>query len=120
MCFSYSGILNALTCIITTEGPRALLKGASMSMTRAAGITVGQWAFYEYIKHQLVHRQKISDNMGISILSSILAVSFLGFGFGMGVDVGRFVGCTSYSLDAAFRCAEDECNGLEERQGRVG
>ena len=60
---NYKHCLEALTRIAKTEGIPRLWAGTSMASTRGCLVTVGQLAFYDEIKFQLIKSTFFKDNL---------------------------------------------------------
>lgn len=69
-----------------TEGPSRLFTGTSMTATRGMGVTVGQLAFYDEIKGQMLKTGIFTDNMTTHFTASVGA-GFIATAITMPLDV---------------------------------
>ena len=60
---NYKNCIEALVRIARTEGITRLWAGTTMASTRGCFVTVGQLAFYDEIKFQLIKSTYFKDNL---------------------------------------------------------
>jgi dicarboxylate transporter 10 len=70
---NYKHCFEALVRIYRTEGYMRLHTGTVMASSRGMLMTVGQLAFYDEIKFQLIKSGKFSDNIGTHFAASLSA-----------------------------------------------
>lgn len=69
----YSGLFDALTKIIHSEGYVGLWKGLSPNVQRAFLVNMGELACYDHSKRFIIENQICSDNIYAHTLSSIMS-----------------------------------------------
>lgn len=70
---NYKHCIEALTRIARTEGFSRLFAGATMASSRGMLVTVGQLAFYDEIKFQLIKTTYFKDNLTTHFTASLSA-----------------------------------------------
>jgi dicarboxylate transporter 10 len=70
---NYKHCIEALIRIAKTEGNSRLFAGVSMASTRGMMVTIGQLAFYDEIKYQLIKSKYFKDNLTTHFTASLLA-----------------------------------------------
>lgn len=70
---NYKNCLEALYRIFKTEGPTRMFAGTTMASSRGMLVTVGQLAFYDEIKFQLIRSTYFKDNMATHFTASLSA-----------------------------------------------
>jgi dicarboxylate transporter 10 len=74
---NYKHAFEALSRITKTEGVSRLFAGASMASSRGCFVTVGQLAFYDEVKFQLIKSTYFKDNLATHFTGRILFDSLL-------------------------------------------
>ncbi|XP_073149424.1 mitochondrial uncoupling protein 3 [Henckelia pumila] len=69
----YSGLFDALTKIIHSEGYLGLWKGVSPNVQRAFLVNMGELACYDHAKRFIIENQICSDNIYAHTMSSIMS-----------------------------------------------
>ena len=70
---NYKHCLEALVRITRQEGPTQLFAGVSMAASRGMMVTIGQLAFYDEFKSQLLKTKYFQDNLTTHFTASLLA-----------------------------------------------
>ena len=70
---NYKHCIEALVRIARTEGNLQLFAGVSMASTRGMMVTIGQLAFYDEFKQQLIKTKYFTDNLTTHFTASLLA-----------------------------------------------
>jgi dicarboxylate transporter 10 len=70
---NYKNCFEALYRIYKTEGYLGLHTGTTMASTRGMLMTIGQLAFYDEIKYQLIKSKYFEDNLTTHFTSSLSA-----------------------------------------------
>jgi dicarboxylate transporter 10 len=70
---NYKHCIEALYRIFRTEGPTRLFAGTTMASSRGMLVTIGQLAFYDEIKCQLLKTKYFSDNVATHFTASLSA-----------------------------------------------
>lgn len=70
---NYKHCLEALVRIYKQEGPTRLMAGTTMASSRGMLVTIGQLAFYDEFKHQLLRTPWFKDNLVTHFTASLSA-----------------------------------------------
>ena len=68
---NYKNCIDALLRIARTEGVTSMFSGVTMASLRGMGVTIGQLAFYDEFKYQLIKTGYFEDNLATHFTASI-------------------------------------------------
>ncbi|CAF0848095.1 unnamed protein product [Brachionus calyciflorus] len=105
---NYKHCGEALVRIARTEGPSRLFAGASMASSRGMLVTVGQLAFYDEIKFQLIKSTYFKDNL-LTHFTASLSAGVIATVITMPLDVlkTRLMNAKPGEYSSIMHCAKD-------------